>query len=67
MSLTMKVVVTLVVAGLFVAGLITVLSELLSRFSSDSFPRFEPLDGDDGQYSEHEMLIVGGERDRVVH
>ena len=64
MSLILKVVVTLVLAGLFVSGLATVISELLSRFSSDSLPRFEASDTDDGEYSEHEMLTAGGERDR---
>lgn len=66
MSLMLKVVVTLVLVGLFVSGLATVISELLSRFSSDSFPRFEPLDADDGEYREQEMLIAGGERDRAT-
>jgi|HubBroStandDraft_5_1064220.scaffolds.fasta_scaffold2291655_1 hypothetical protein len=65
MNLFLKFAVVVVLVGLFISGLLSVLSELLSRISPHPPPRLrDPNDEDD--YDEHEMLGVGRERDRVA-
>jgi len=66
MNLFLKFAIVVVLAGLFVSGLLSVVSALFSRVSSETFPRLGDPEDDECEYDEHEMLVSGREQDRAA-
>ena len=66
MNLFLKFAIVVVLAGLFVSGLLSVVSALFSRVSSETFPRLGDREDDECEYDEHEMLVSGREQDRAA-
>ena len=65
MTVFLKFIVAVVLLGLFVSGVLSVLGELFSRFSSDPFPRFVRSD-DESDYDDSEAPSNRGDADRAA-
>lgn len=65
MTVFLKFIVAVVLLGLFVSGVLSVLGELFSRFSSDPFPRFVRPDNE-SDCDESEVPSNRGDADRAA-